>query len=116
MLMWDPTWKHVGVAPLPRWFTQRMRWYLQRSGDWGRKSDIYDQCLDITSTHRFRTLFDHVGTVGTGKTRFVVLQPYGRHTLLARQLAKELGCALEVVWPGIWNGRRTCTYIYKCPS
>ena len=111
MLAWDPTWRHITDGPLPRWFTKACRDYLVARGQWEAHDNVWDS-LNNKHPHEFRPLLDHVGTVGKGRYRSMVLQPYGREDKLAIQFAGLIGAKLKIVFPGIWNGRQTTTYVF----
>lgn len=92
---WDDSYQHHSV---PIWFSKAARAYLKSIGVNHRRIQHngnlpFDLDQYIEPTHQ--QVFDHWGTIGKGKLRSLVTQPYDECDDKAARVANALGCELH---------------------
>lgn len=106
MLAWNPTWKYWH---LPVWFSRACKHWLVSQKLWIPRRDPVQMMLGTENIYMI--LFDHIGSVGEGAMRSVVMQPYGNYDTTAKAFAEAIHARLETIRPGIWH-HDTTTYIF----
>lgn len=107
MFAWNASWRSWR---LPTWFKKACRHWLVQQKLWVPYQDPMQ--LMMSGDNIYCILFDHVGTIGEGPMRRVVLQPYGNYDTTAQSFAEAIKTGVEIIRPGIWHPDTT-TYIFR---
>lgn len=105
MTAWNPTWKSWHT---PIWFRKACRHWLSQNKLWIPYRDPIQ--LMLWTENIYKILFDHIGSIGEGAMRSVVLQPNGNYDATAKAFAEALRVRLEIIRPGVWH-HDTTTYV-----
>jgi hypothetical protein len=106
MLEFDSSYNH---HHLPVWFKKVIREVALFKNRWNPGECHYSYFLRDSD---FRGLWDHWGSINTGKYRSVITQPYGDHSGLAIKFAKEHGLELFSNLNAPWHPN-TRLYIFS---
>ncbi len=111
---WDASWQHHHI---PQWVKVRCRKFLKFKHGRQYINDNYYRfrsswLVDEVIKERSRNnLFDHIGSIGTGRWRRFVTSPYYGDPDDAQFFAHAIDADLEIINPGIWNSS-TVTFIF----